>query len=258
MKVGTWNHVKLKRLKRLLDTPLHVAAGVLEGLWHLAAECADEGDIGKFSNEEIADHLEWPGDPNDLMDSLLKSGWVDEDDGCRLKIHDWLEHCPDFIKERVRKRKAREIKTYGDKTRDKQPHVPPVSGDSPEMPPLVPSIPIQSKPIQSNKSQSKKPRPAVTVSEVQIPKELDTPEFRSALDEWLAYKRKRRESYQDAASVLKLLQQYVRAGPALFVSAVNHSIAQNYAGCYAPGKGNHDGKQLTAGQRYDPSASGDI
>lgn len=103
-----------------------------------------------------------------------------------------------------------------------------------------------------------KRKQAVSVSEVQIPKELDTPEVRSALDEWLAYKRKRRESYQDAASVLKLLQQYVRAGPALFVSAVNHSIAQNYAGCYAPGKGNHDGKQLTAGQRYDPSASGDI
>lgn len=150
MKVGTHNHVKMKRLKRLLGVPLYRAVGILECLWLLCTECCDEGDIGKFSDEEIADYLEWDGCVSQLVPALSASGWIDADVSHRLVVHDWLDHCPDFIRERVRKRRMREgkkhkIRTYDRNGRDS-------SGQrrtKADKPPHVPSLPIQSNSIPS-------------------------------------------------------------------------------------------------------------
>ena len=110
MKAGTHNHLKTKRLKRLLGVPLYRAVGILETLWLLCIDCCDEGDIGKFSDDEIADYLEWDGDASELVRALSDSGWTDPDADRRLVVHDWLEHCPEFIRDRVRKRHARNEK----------------------------------------------------------------------------------------------------------------------------------------------------
>lgn len=120
MKTGTLGHVKTRRLKRLLGCPLYQAAGVLECIWHLAAECADEGNVGKYSNEELADYLEWDGDANKLVDSLVAAGFLDIDDQHRLVVHDWADHAPQYIRERIKKRGYRERKqrTYDEKTGD--------------------------------------------------------------------------------------------------------------------------------------------
>lgn len=118
MKAGTHNHVKTKRLKRLLGIPLYQAVGILETLWLLCTDCCDEGNIGKFTDEEIADYLEWDGsDSFALVQALLNSGWLDRCDVNRYVIHDWLEHCPQYIKDRLRMResrvsKANKITTY--------------------------------------------------------------------------------------------------------------------------------------------------
>jgi len=118
MKAGTHNHVKTKRLKRLLGIPLYQAVGILETLWLLCTDCCDEGNIGKFTDEEIADYLEWDGsDSFALVQALLNSGWLDRCDVNRYVVHDWLEHCPQYIKDRLRMResrvsKANKITTY--------------------------------------------------------------------------------------------------------------------------------------------------
>ncbi len=110
MKAGTHNHLKMKRLKRLLQVPLYRAVGILEMLWLLCVDCCDEGNIGKFTDEEIADYLEWDGDACELVRALANSGWLDANTEQRYVVHDWLEHCPSFIKDRVRMRRAREVK----------------------------------------------------------------------------------------------------------------------------------------------------
>lgn len=110
MLIGTLNHVKVKRLKKLLDVPLYCAMGVLESLWQLCMECCDEGDVGKFSNDEIADHIEWDGDADTLINALAESGWLDTCTERRYVVHDWFTHCPKFIHKRVQTRKAREAK----------------------------------------------------------------------------------------------------------------------------------------------------
>lgn len=110
MLIGTLNHVKVKRLKRLLGIPLYSTMGVLESIWQLCMECCDEGNIGKFTDEEIAEHIEWHGSAQKLIDALTESGWFDKCETERLVVHDWWAHCPDFIRNRVQKRKARRIK----------------------------------------------------------------------------------------------------------------------------------------------------
>jgi hypothetical protein len=154
VKAGTQNHLKVKRLKRLLGIPLYRAVGILETLWLLCSDCADEGDVGKFSDEEIAEYLEWDGpDPSALVRALVDTGWIDRDTTNRLVIHDWLEHCPEFIRERVRKRRMRAAKPTGD--RQQRTYVASRTDNAgqlrttPDQPPHVPSFPNPSQPNPS-------------------------------------------------------------------------------------------------------------
>lgn len=157
MKAGTQNHLKVKRLKRLLGIPLYRAVGILETLWLLCSDCADEGDVGKFSDEEIAEYLEWDGpDPSALVRALVDTGWIDRDTTNRLVIHDWLEHCPEFVRERIRKRRMRaakhtndhQITTYVSPTADKHGQ----QRTTPDQPPLVPSFPNPTQPNPTHSS----------------------------------------------------------------------------------------------------------
>jgi hypothetical protein len=59
MIAGTQNHLKAKRLMRKLGIPSYRAVGLLESIWLLCAECCDEGNIGKFTDEEIAEEIGW-------------------------------------------------------------------------------------------------------------------------------------------------------------------------------------------------------
>lgn len=155
MKAGTLNHLKLKRLKRLLGKPLYQVAGILESLWQVTIEVAWEyGQIGKYSDEEIADAIEWDGDAAVLIKSLLDAELLDESDEHRLVVHDWHDHCPEYLKDRLRKQKARgqrKQRTYDEKTPDIPERVREFSentGHAPECP--VYTNPNQSKPIPTN------------------------------------------------------------------------------------------------------------
>ena len=108
MKAGSKDHIKIKRLKRALGISVCHAVGIIETLIQVAIQSADDGGIGRYSNEDLAIEIDWPGDADKLVAALLECGWVDPDDELRLVIHDWVEHAPDFIKERLRKRALRE------------------------------------------------------------------------------------------------------------------------------------------------------
>lgn len=168
MKIGTLNHIKTKRLKRRLRLPMYQVAGILETLWHLAIESADEGDIGKFSNEDIAMGLEWEGDADELVGALIDSGFVDEDQERRLVIHDWFDHAPDYIKERLRKRGMRQRKRESQCVREvvgqdgtTSGHVPASSDSVPPSSEVVPSIPCHANscPTQPNPASTSNPPP---------------------------------------------------------------------------------------------------
>ncbi len=98
MKRAAVDHPKLQRLQRRLQLTRFQAMGLLESLWHFTGRYAAQGDIGRWSDEEIASWIEWNDDPEELMETLVVCGWLDRDPTHRLLVHDWSEHADEATK----------------------------------------------------------------------------------------------------------------------------------------------------------------
>lgn len=105
MKTGTLDKLKFDVLKKLLGLPKYQIMGILEGLWYMTATNAPDGAIGKYSNLEIAAWLEWAGDENHLIESLIKARFLDRSSTHRIVVHDWEDHCPLHVKANLSKHK---------------------------------------------------------------------------------------------------------------------------------------------------------
>lgn len=113
MKRGTLRHRKLIRLAGELGIQPLFAAGILEGLWHWAAETCPTGSLQDATPEEIAAGIGYQGDCEALISALVTAGWLDKmransrtnmrdcaqtarttRANCAhvLCIHDWHEH----------------------------------------------------------------------------------------------------------------------------------------------------------------------
>lgn len=103
MKTGTSQHPKTADLCHRLQIDTCLAVGVLNCLWEFACDYAPQGNIGKWTDTQIAGSIGWKGDAGQLINSLVDSRWVDRDEEHRLLIHDWSEHAPHYVKERLRR-----------------------------------------------------------------------------------------------------------------------------------------------------------
>jgi hypothetical protein len=103
VKSGTTGLLKFSKLKRALGLTKWQAVGVLQTLWEFAGENAPRGDIGRYSDEDIAFGIEWEGDAAALIAALVENAWLDRDAVHRLIVHDWADH----LEERIRKRLLR-------------------------------------------------------------------------------------------------------------------------------------------------------
>lgn len=106
MKVGTTTHPKFRSLMRRLALPQYAVVGLLESLWTLAGQFADDGDLTRFDAHAVADYAGYDGDAEALLTALVECRWLDRIDD-RLLIHDWDDHCPDYVYDRRRKRVKR-------------------------------------------------------------------------------------------------------------------------------------------------------
>lgn len=107
MKRGTPQHPKVDSLMERLNIPRWQAVGLLESLWHVAQMFAPRGDIGKFTNRQIATRLDYRDDPDELIAALYDSKWLDVCTVHRLVIHDWTQHCDQTTQRRD------EVKKHG-------------------------------------------------------------------------------------------------------------------------------------------------
>jgi hypothetical protein len=122
---GTLTHRKTRRLAKLLNLELWGALGLLEALYHLTAEQAPRGDVGRMSNADIAEELYWGNDPDCLINALIESGVLEvyEDKSIRLWIHDWHIHTDRTVREYLRNHKltfANGAQPYGNATRKEE------------------------------------------------------------------------------------------------------------------------------------------
>lgn len=98
MKMVAVQCIKFLRLKRRLRLPSWQVVGLLESVWLFTQSNAPAGDIGKHSDEDIAAHIEWDGDAEQLVKDLVECGWLDRHETHRLVVHDWHEHAPNYVK----------------------------------------------------------------------------------------------------------------------------------------------------------------
>lgn len=104
-------HPKTKKLARLLGVSLPAAVGHLHYLWWWTLDFAQDGTLEKFDGYDLADAMQWDGDPNQLVEALISAGYIDDtEDG--LVIHDWKDYAGKLLerraKDRARKRAASE------------------------------------------------------------------------------------------------------------------------------------------------------
>lgn len=113
MKRGTPGKIKFPRLCRRMRWQRWQAVGILESLWELTAKSADDGGIGRLSNEEIALELDYLDDENTLISALVETGWLDPHPVHRLVVHDWSEHADKYIHQRLKRQNRRFADGFG-------------------------------------------------------------------------------------------------------------------------------------------------
>lgn len=146
MKIGTTTHPKFRSLMRSLALPQYAVVGLLESVWTLAAQFADDGDLSRFSAQEIADYAGYDGNADDLLAAMISSRWLDGEIGA-LCVHDWLDHCPHYVHDRRRKRRSSSDSTTST-------DVPKVAVGVPGISRNLQEIPIKSDPTQPNPTMS--------------------------------------------------------------------------------------------------------
>ena len=104
-------HPKTKKLARLLGVSLPAAVGHLHYFWWWALDFAQDGTLEKYDGYDLADAMQWDGDPDQLLEAMIEAGYIDDtEDG--LMIHDWGEYAGKLLerraKDRARKRAAAE------------------------------------------------------------------------------------------------------------------------------------------------------
>ena len=89
---------KLDDLISRLELPRYAAKGILVSLWHFAATQAQRGNVGRWTDQQIAAAIDWRDDPEALIAALVASHWLDRCQEHRLVVHDWGVHCDQSVR----------------------------------------------------------------------------------------------------------------------------------------------------------------
>jgi dipeptidyl aminopeptidase/acylaminoacyl peptidase len=89
-------HPKTRKLARRVGG-LATAVGHLHLLWWWTMDYAPDGDLSRYSDEEIADAGEWTGDAAEFVEMLRTAGFLDGS-----HIHDWQENGGQLVARRAR------------------------------------------------------------------------------------------------------------------------------------------------------------
>jgi len=96
-------HPKTRRLARALEVSLPTAIGHLHLLWWWTLDYAEDGELVRYTPEDIADACQWEGDAITLWEGLISSGFVDANEG-KGCVHDWDDYAGKLVERRRRNR----------------------------------------------------------------------------------------------------------------------------------------------------------
>jgi hypothetical protein len=111
VKAGVAKHWKTLRLARALDCNVPEALGYLFLLWSWCStsETHRDGGVGRYEDRDIEDALMWGGKPGELLRTLLDLRWLDAhpEPSVRIVVHDWPDHCEDYVHRALAKKCTR-------------------------------------------------------------------------------------------------------------------------------------------------------
>ena len=210
MKANTPELMKFKRLQRRLNETRRGIVGLLELLWIGVSKNCPEGDVGRFTNEEIAIMVDWEGEPDLLVNALVDCGWLDVSDKSRLVVHDWLDHCPTYVKGGMATRKKAAPKNTATST-EPEAIANSSNGSSTSLEPGA--IAIGSEPVSTKPSQAK-PNQAFSfqAEETKIPwLQNQSERFRKSWDRWKKHLQQKmvfQTAIEEEAELMDLVRCY--------------------------------------------------
>jgi len=98
-----FEHVKLRKLCRLLSIPRPHAIGYLECLSHYVGNHHYDGDLSNMSDDDIEEAAEWQGEPGKFLAACIEVRLIDRD-AAGTRLHDWLDWRPDYVRKRAQRR----------------------------------------------------------------------------------------------------------------------------------------------------------
>lgn len=223
------DHPKFMMLKATLGLSRFQALGLLESIWHFTGRFTPQGNIGKYSNSQIAAWIEWGGNNKEMINALVSSGWIDIDEKYRLVIHDWANHADDATRLTLKRKNLKFIDgvpTVSLQCRDGvatiSDGVPTVSG-LPEPEPEPEPVPEPDKKETGTKKKSSSTDGVPTVKQKNpkgmdlppesepIPPELDTLEFRRTwFEDWIPHRSKMKLKTKFTAHTAKIQLSHLK------------------------------------------------
>lgn len=131
------DHPKTKRLARLAKCSTSEVVGLLVKTWVFAVRFGRDGVLVGYSDEEFTTALDIDDDDSSrIVDSMVRSGWLDRTDDGHLRIHDWDDHIGRHVRslddrrDRDRARRSGSTETSGNIPADFQGRAPTFVVDS--------------------------------------------------------------------------------------------------------------------------------
>jgi hypothetical protein len=103
LKLEALDHPKTLHLASLLQVEIPTAIGYLELFWAFVAKKTPQGDVGKWPDGVIAHGSLWRGPACQFVEALVTARFVDVDTEHRLIVHDWAQHCPNWVRAKLKK-----------------------------------------------------------------------------------------------------------------------------------------------------------
>jgi hypothetical protein len=236
VKLDALDHPKTMELAARLGVELPTAIGYLELLWAFTGKKTPQGDIGKWSDAVIASSCLWRGAPSDFVQALLSARFVDTDPECRLIVHDWHEHCPNWVRAKLKKDGASFVASSdASNTGSNAPSSDTTNANSN-------GGTSRADLNQAKRSEDKGSRASALVLHESLPRE--------AWSEWLLYRKGKRYPCDDLTlgKHLAVLEKYPTSGQR---EIIDTSINAGWQGLFAPKNGT---KPVRAPNPLDPTS----
>ncbi len=120
-------HPKTRKAARLAGVSVVTMVGHLHFLWWWSLDFAQDGDLARYDDDEIAEAAAWEGDPEGFVAALLAAGFIDEG----RALHDWDDYAGKLVEQR--RANADRQKRHRERHKDvtSQPPAEPVTVTSP-------------------------------------------------------------------------------------------------------------------------------